>query len=261
MIYNYAECPQNIDYIILPPKDMLEILKNQRVLFMGDSVVAQEECNLRCLLRDWYIGYNDSNNEYEFENNITIRYFSIGFPWTRKDPTVGTRLEMEKSTLININIGNHYFDPISLYEALRAYWKEYKSIPHEKKPHFIFRLQHAAHFPTSTGEYYAPSLVGFKTNLTYPCINLDNVIHSYHQGSFRYQTGREFCKRNNIAFYDVTSIGSKLDLFHPQYHLRHDSDAPSPIADCLHFAQDSWILSAINTAFLHLFTEFQKMKT
>jgi hypothetical protein len=50
-----AACPAPAISGLVSAMYCLEILQNKRIAFLGDSVVRQEECNLRCLMRDAFI--------------------------------------------------------------------------------------------------------------------------------------------------------------------------------------------------------------
>lgn len=55
--------------------------------------------------------------------------------------------------------------------------------------------------------------------------------------SFRYQEGLFFALEHNMCYFDINPIAN-----HGCYQPEH--------GDCLHYDQDSWILSAINSAML-----------
>jgi hypothetical protein len=228
-----------VDYPMLYPSEIATILINQSLIFLGDSVVAQEECNLRCLLSEYHINkvviqyeHNIAISYYKFLGNISIGYRNYGLPWPNMTlPTL--KSVIENSTIVVLNIGNHYTDALKMTRDLMILYNViYHDISPTIRPLLTFRLQNPVHFPTNTGEYDS---AGHYYNCT-------NITNEQHHKSFRYQTGLNFVKKFHIPYYDIVKI-TNYPHFHPPLKV--------PI-DCLHFAQDTWIITAVNSVFARL---------
>lgn len=255
MEYNYNDsCPPKlVDQQILHPKQIIEKLKGMKIVFFGDSVIRQEECNFRCFLSEFYLGYEVSpwsdifltdrppayhtpriTNLYHY--NVSISFFTAG-GWALMDPPVGTVEMMENTDLLYMNLGNHYATTSSLKYALEEFWIAYINISPIKRPRLVIRLQNPAHFHSSTGEY--------ENDQTGKCV-IDENIPLNHTLSFRYKTIKNFVESKNLTYIDVIQM-SDSGLLHPRYH-----DGKS-CHDCLHYPQDAWILSELNTAMIEKF--------
>jgi len=235
-----SACPAPAIGGLMAAIDCLEILQNKRIAFLGDSVVRQEECNLRCLLRDAFISSQQktygamSARVYLFQRNVSVLYVSIGSPWHDPvDPRAGIDLLFLDVDIIYWNIGNHYQDAVVLESALQSYADVYSSLDPSARPLNLFRLQAPPHFQTVDGHYKSSPLIGpFDRQI---CEANSTLLRSNH--SFRYIVGLAFVLDNTIAFLDVSTVANQA-CYHPGNR------------DCLHYDQDSWILSAINSAML-----------
>jgi hypothetical protein len=149
------------------------------------------------------------------------------------NPPAGIDLLFLDVDIIYWNIGNHYQDAAALGSALQAYANVYSSLDPSARPLNLFRLQAPPHFQTVDGHDKSKLLMVpfdrhiFEANST--------LLRSNH--SFRYIVGLAFVLDNSIAYVDVSTVANQA-CYHPGN------------GDCLHYDQDSWILSAINSAML-----------
>jgi hypothetical protein len=231
-------------HVLLSDSQILGILENKTVAFLGDSVIRQEECNLRCLLRESFLRsearvYKKVLVEvFHFQRNISIFFLKIGLPWSHGGPRNGVDLIFQEADIIYWNVGNHYSNGSQLKSELQAYWDVYSALRKpSRRPTVLFRLQNPAHFQTVDGQMSSTPLVIGQSLGEHPACQEDSSLQINPLRSFRYQEGLSFALEHNMCYLNINELAN-LGCYHPGR------------GDCLHYDQNSWILSAINSAML-----------
>lgn len=234
-------CPRVPLPNMMEVSDMMSILSNKTILFAGDSVVAQEECNLRCLMADYFMSerWVEGIRFFTFQQNISIGYYQIGgWNYEHKGQCHRNGTEQVLSRLgidtVYFNIGNHFRDA----DLLKCALESYANIIHYFGVKMIFRLQNPAHFGTVDGRLGSTALGQAASNACLRCYSGQS-----HISSIPYTVGHRFASKLNISFIDISGIANN-PCYHPRFH-----DGIS-VHDCLHFPQDGYILSALNSATL-----------
>ena len=252
MEYNYTSSDTSCSRQLLhniPIWHFIEGLKNNVLLFLGDSVINQEECNLRCLLSDYFINKTTDTitdtlkvDEYHYYFNITILFLQVGgwnYENNKKCVLNETYSVIVKSSLIYFNIGNHFTNSTHLNCSLTHYGELFQKA--NKTKEVIFRLQTPPHFHTQDGHLSTKAIENNgKLEPSTGCYNGQN-----HLINFRYLLGLEFVAKNNYSVLDVTKVSNNACL-HPRYHDK------KPVHDCLHYPQDGTILTDINVLMLYM---------
>lgn len=252
MEYNYTSsntaCSRQLIHNI-PIWHFIEGLKNHVFLFLGDSVINQENCNLNCLLSDYYINKTTDTitdtlkvDKYHYYFNITIIFLQVG-GWGHENNVNCAMNEaafvIEMASTIYFNIGNHFTNSTHLNCSLIHYGELFQKA--NKTKEVLFRLQTPPHFHTQDGHLDTKAIENNgKLEPSTSCYNGQN-----HLINFRYLLGLEFVAKNNYSVLDVTKVSNNACL-HPRYHDK------KPVHDCLHYPQDGTILTDINVLMLHM---------
>eukprot|EP00966_Prymnesium_polylepis_P140457 3244436-Prymnesium_polylepis.1 len=72
--------------------------RRRSVLFLGDSVSAQHECDFRCQLAPWFAGAH--NGVFHFAGNVKVRYAKAG--WSQCGPSPEATEAMKSADLVTV---------------------------------------------------------------------------------------------------------------------------------------------------------------
>lgn len=146
---------------IVPASTIKGYTYNKHVVFMGDSVSAQVECDYRMALHEANAtSENGKQTGAEFPSlNASIEYIKIGCPWYcnkttgQENRNVGQLVDLvpKRTTHLVFHIGHHY-DSTRLKNNIKVY-EEFLSDLSNAGIDVIIRSMNAVHFKTMDGEY------------------------------------------------------------------------------------------------------------
>lgn len=214
------------------------------MLFLGDSVSAQHECDLRCQLAPWFVG-RGRNEAYHFAGNVTVRYERAG-GWDQCGPSSKVTEAMKSADLVIFNIGSHFGNVGAgshcllsrLQQSQQEHLDTFYRVRHSQMSAFVLRTQNAFHFNTSDGTYHQGSTNG-------GCVSHSQTTFwaDAHRTNVRYETDLKFALQNRLVTLDVYNVSDDY-RFHPG--LIPQSNRSLDRTDCLHVCQNSRMLNAWN---------------
>ena len=219
----------------------------RRVLFVGDSVTAQHECDFRCRLAPWFMNaFVDKNGTkyYRFQSNVTVAYEEAG-GWGYCGPSPQGRTAMQKADLVIFNIGNHFGSngagsmcPASTLPSwLQQSFDTFRVARRDEGVAFVFRTQNPYHFNTPNSRYDG-------NKIRPGCVPLvQTSFWADPRNNYEYNAGMTFARRNQLPVLDVFNISNSIygHHFHPGTYAKTPGQT---VTDCLHICQNSDLLSA-----------------
>ena len=146
----------------LSPLHFVNVSYGKHLVFLGDSVSAQVECDYRQALADGFIFANKVSRKGAYYSSISAssKYIQIGCPWRCKHnnseslyiKNLGHVLSNSSTTHIILNIGSHY--NMSLFQSSLPIYKDFLNAMKDHGIHIIIRTLGFTHFASSpTGDF------------------------------------------------------------------------------------------------------------
>lgn len=250
-------CPTPANFDILSASEILTVIHNKTIAIVGDSVGAQEECGLRCMLREHYIDQEEIQMQnadskanritrYRFTGGSSVFYVQFGSPWEDEDKLHQHRWKFafRHADIVYVALGYHYLTNWNKLSAIfESMWNMYHHLP--KPPLILLRLLSPCHFDTKNG-LFSESV---RSHVGCSPLNGTNLQDFRNQPTYRGMV--EFADRHSIPYLNTSSIANDHRL-HPRFH--HGVS----VHDCLHYAQDLWTLSGVCSAMVKLINGTQQ---
>ena len=231
---------------ILPDASFAKSVHHRNVLFLGDSVSAQMECDLRGRIRRTVGASNVrglSGSSADFPTiNASVRYIGIGCPWfctNQSHEVVPTYFQQHVSSATHIvfNIGAHYEGKHQ--QLLDKHLQLFAGLLIRSSARLIVRSQSHTHFPTKDGLFQHRG--NGSGDGTY-CMAHPAPPTQLHVTEVAL---RNFAARMHAGYLDVLGLSDDANA-HPIFHatnMTHDR----VMKDCRHFCQDCDSFGAWNS--------------
>lgn len=240
-------CDKCSPSLLLTPEHFLRAARNTHVVFVGDSVTAQVECDYRQALSDGEaVAINESSTGAYYPSlSASSRFITIGCPWRCKNST-NERLFLEKTannlayptTHVVFNLGSHY--SVGRLKAALDNHREFLLHLKDKGIKVLIRTLGVTHFPSSSGDY-----ASFPHKSTdYVCTRARNPMKSIIIPQNTYLTG--LAQNISADIIDITGLSDD--------HLSHPTLKNGKYTrDCRHICQNCGMLRSWNSLTIRYF--------
>jgi hypothetical protein len=254
----------------VPPATLAGALRNQRLLFLGDSVTVQLECDLRFALdsvAECWVQPNSYCSEFhgqctdEFVYpalNISTRMLGVGCPWHCVQHANGT---LEKralqltttgvllsATAVVFSLGNHYED--WRRDAFDASLAQFEAGLRRARLPVAVVSPSATHFATADGSYHG-STSPTASSAAHPheraecrarAAGAPRPAHSALQDAGLRRLAGRLPRGRYVDVYKLSDDPRQ----HARWHTSPDGKV-AEVGDCRHFCQNCYMLRAWNT--------------
>jgi hypothetical protein len=257
----------------VPPATLAGALRNQRLLFLGDSVMAQLECDLRFALDSvaecWvqpnsYCSKSHGQCTEEFVYpalNISTRMLGAGCPWHCVKHANGSVKEerallltatdiLPSATAIVFSLGNHYEDRSR--DAFDASLAQFEAALRRARLPVAVVSPSATHFATASGSYHGSTRSTRRaSSAARPheraecrtrAAGARRPDHSALQDAGLRRLAGRLPRGRYVDVYNLSDDPRQ----HARWHTSPDGKVVE-VEDCRHFCQNCYMLRAWNT--------------
>jgi hypothetical protein len=260
----------------LPDSTIAAAFAGHTVQFVGDSVTAQFECDLRQVLTKTAVHTQALSCDEEVTpicpgkhssvfndlsgTKTTVLYQKAGCPWAcvdsnqtahQLDITLNGRNGGHNATTVVFNIGAHYKSAESLRRVIPYFLEALANSPAKS---IVIRSPNIAHFKTPTGSYNASTVKGgcqAHSADSLPLERIHDITLRKLAGALQ-QHALVKARGARVKYMDVFGL-SDFPHMHPTMHT--DGAQTKVLVDCLHECQTCKVLRSWTSLLASLLME------
>lgn len=250
-------CERCTPYPTLPPPVFAATSRKRNIVFLGDSVMAQLECDFRMALLESGVtprpGSDGRSTIYPEIKASTVMY-GIGCPWYCGADRLNEQMRILQESVPNstthlvFNLGAHYSSVGMLAKDLDSYRFLLLNLTAHSGAKAIVRTNGLTHFDNPTGEWNGRDKdSNFRGDIHRQCSPIKKkVVTLNHRLN---ELLIQFANELDADVVDITTLSDDFNS-HPQSEFDPRTGMEVPTRDCLHLCLNCDMARAWNSMLL-----------